>query len=147
CDSYNMQRDAVSQKRGQMRGEERLRSFIATVIWGGASYSLLWYKQSPGSRADSLDSRISGKLNKEKTRVDLDITSAEVTDSALYYCALRPTVTGNPETLYKNLTSSERVFLHFAIPGSDSTSQDALNGAAVEHYEDLGTHAKSFQSH
>uniref|UniRef100_A0A674F526 Ig-like domain-containing protein n=1 Tax=Salmo trutta TaxID=8032 RepID=A0A674F526_SALTR len=63
--------------------------------------SLLWYKQSPGSapqyllliphysgigqRADSLDSRFSGKLNKEKTRVDLEISSAEVTDSALYY--------------------------------------------------------------
>uniref|UniRef100_A0A8C7HI44 Ig-like domain-containing protein n=1 Tax=Oncorhynchus kisutch TaxID=8019 RepID=A0A8C7HI44_ONCKI len=73
--------------------------------------SLLWYQQSPGSapqyllliqhytgieqRADSLDSRFSGKLNKEKTRVDLEISSAEVTDSALYYCALRPTVTGN----------------------------------------------------
>uniref|UniRef100_A0A4W5JJD1 Ig-like domain-containing protein n=1 Tax=Hucho hucho TaxID=62062 RepID=A0A4W5JJD1_9TELE len=81
--------------------------------------SLLWYKQSPGSapqylllildstrpgdRVVSLDSHFSGKLNKEKTRVDLGITSAEVTDSALYFCALRPTVTGNPETLYKNL--------------------------------------------
>nr|ACI70117.1 Ig lambda chain V-I region BL2 precursor [Salmo salar] len=68
--------------------------------------NLLWYKQSPGSapqyllliphytgtgqRADSLDSRFSGKLNKEKTRVDLEISSAEVTDSALYYCALMP---------------------------------------------------------
>uniref|UniRef100_A0A3P8Y109 Ig-like domain-containing protein n=1 Tax=Esox lucius TaxID=8010 RepID=A0A3P8Y109_ESOLU len=65
--------------------------------------SLLWYKQSPGSapqylmiilgpenvlRDDSLDSRFSGNQNKEKTRVDLYISSAEVTDSALYYCAL-----------------------------------------------------------
>ena len=33
-----------------------------------------------------------------------------------------------------------------AIPGSDATSQDALGGAAVEHFEDLRTHAKSFQS-
>nr|ACI66320.1 T-cell receptor alpha chain V region CTL-F3 precursor [Salmo salar] len=75
-----------------------------------SAYSLLWYKQSPGSapqylllilhsagtgqRADSLDSHFSGKLNKEKTRVDLEISSAEVTDSALYYCAL----TGNKLT-------------------------------------------------
>ncbi|XP_013995564.1 T cell receptor alpha chain MC.7.G5 [Salmo salar] len=89
--------------------------------------SLLWYKQSPGSapqyllliphysgieqRADSLDSRFSGKLNKEKTRVDLEISSAEVIDSALYYCALRPTVTGNPETLYKNHPGSSPQFL------------------------------------
>ena len=28
----------------------------------------------------------------------------------------------------------------------DATSQDALNGATVELFEDLGTHAKSFQS-
>nr|XP_023990546.1 uncharacterized protein LOC111957065 [Salvelinus alpinus] len=92
-----------------------------------SAYNLLWYKQSPGSapqyllliphstgteyRADSLDARFSGKLNKEKTRVDLEISSADVTDSALFYCALRPTVTGNSETLYKNLTSPERVFL------------------------------------
>ena len=39
-----------------------------------------------------------------------------------------------------------------AIPGSDATSQDALDGAAVEPFEDLRTHVKyfsvsSFQSH
>uniref|UniRef100_A0AAZ3Q0N0 F-box and WD repeat domain containing 5 n=1 Tax=Oncorhynchus tshawytscha TaxID=74940 RepID=A0AAZ3Q0N0_ONCTS len=33
-----------------------------------------------------------------------------------------------------------------SIPGSDATSQDALDGAAVEPFEDLRTHAKSFQS-
>uniref|UniRef100_A0A8C8J4V7 Ig-like domain-containing protein n=1 Tax=Oncorhynchus tshawytscha TaxID=74940 RepID=A0A8C8J4V7_ONCTS len=87
------------------------------------SYStdtLLWYQQYPRSKPEflllitegglkthneSTHPRLSVKLNDEKTRVDLEITSAEVTDSALYYCALRPTVTGNPETLYKNLTS------------------------------------------
>ena len=34
-----------------------------------------------------------------------------------------------------------------AIPDGDTTSQDALDGAAVELFEDLGTHDKSFQSH
>ena len=33
-----------------------------------------------------------------------------------------------------------------AIPGGDATSQDALDGAAVELFEDLRTHATSFQS-
>ena len=33
-----------------------------------------------------------------------------------------------------------------AIPGGDATGQDALDGAAIELYEDLGTHATSFQS-
>jgi hypothetical protein len=33
-----------------------------------------------------------------------------------------------------------------AILGSDATRQDALGGAAVKPFEDLRTHAKSFQS-
>ena len=33
-----------------------------------------------------------------------------------------------------------------AISGGDGTGQDALNGAAVLLFEDLGTHAISFQS-
>ena len=33
-----------------------------------------------------------------------------------------------------------------AIPGGDATGQDALDGAAVELFEDLGSHAKYFQS-
>ena len=33
-----------------------------------------------------------------------------------------------------------------ALPGSDATSQNALDVAAVEPFEDLRTHAKSFQS-
>jgi hypothetical protein len=31
-----------------------------------------------------------------------------------------------------------------AVPGSDATSQGALDVAAVEPFEDLRTHAKSF---
>uniref|UniRef100_A0A3P8ZUM7 Ig-like domain-containing protein n=1 Tax=Esox lucius TaxID=8010 RepID=A0A3P8ZUM7_ESOLU len=67
--------------------------------------SILWYKQYQGSglqllylvttntnpyelRGEPQDLRLSVKLNKERTRVDLEISSAEVTDSALYYCAL-----------------------------------------------------------
>uniref|UniRef100_A0A673N240 Ig-like domain-containing protein n=1 Tax=Sinocyclocheilus rhinocerous TaxID=307959 RepID=A0A673N240_9TELE len=70
--------------------------------------SLQWYRQYPGSAPQFLV--FSTKLRKEKqstketNSVDLIISSAAVSDSALYYCALRPTITGNTRTLYKNLT-------------------------------------------
>jgi len=77
--------------------------------------SLFWYRQHPGSAPEFLfmilhatgevlqksnivdqDPRFSAKLNEEKTHVYLEISSAEVTDSVMFYCALEPTVTGNP---------------------------------------------------
>ncbi|CAB1326131.1 unnamed protein product [Coregonus sp. 'balchen'] len=72
-----------------------------------SAVSLQWYLQDPGSapqyillilhgvgspsRASGLDPRLSVKLNDEKTRVDLEISSAKEKDSAMYYCALTPT--------------------------------------------------------
>ncbi len=86
----------------------------------GSVYSLHWYRQYPGSKPEFVllvmeastkhvtyaDPRIpgmDGKMNMKDKQVDLEISSAEVSDSALYYCALEPTVTGNTVTLYKNL--------------------------------------------
>ncbi|XP_075993292.1 uncharacterized protein LOC142988137 [Genypterus blacodes] len=76
-----------------------------------------WYRQNPGNppqflilisgsnfvkSSDSLksDSRFSTKLYADKGGVDLLILSAAVTDSAVYYCAVKPTVTANPQALY-----------------------------------------------
>ncbi|KAJ8367025.1 hypothetical protein AAFF_G00333830 [Aldrovandia affinis] len=80
--------------------------------------SLHWYRQYPRSSPEYLihilGINTKGEKNgftvihEEKNNlVYLERSSAEVTDSALYYCALQPTVTGNPYTLYKNLTSPE----------------------------------------
>uniref|UniRef100_A0A3B1JA15 Ig-like domain-containing protein n=1 Tax=Astyanax mexicanus TaxID=7994 RepID=A0A3B1JA15_ASTMX len=75
---------------------------------------LYWYRQYPSSKLDNLlyiyetgsvqgnpPPGFSAKV-KDKA-VHLEISSTAVSDSALYYCALQPTVTGNPGTLYKNL--------------------------------------------
>ena len=82
-----------------------------------ASDEIYWYRQDHGKppgflvsvlgfdyskKTSNHNNRISANLNGGKDRLDLIISSAEVTDSALYYCAVRPTVTGNTDTLYKN---------------------------------------------
>ncbi|MEQ2289929.1 hypothetical protein AMECASPLE_038292 [Ameca splendens] len=78
-----------------------------------------WYRQYPGKPPEFLISHtetgqqlqdpvpgFSCKVSADKTQMDLQISSAAVTDSAVYYCAVRPTVTGNTRTLYKNLQYS-----------------------------------------
>ncbi|KAI5103939.1 hypothetical protein C0J45_5565, partial [Silurus meridionalis] len=66
--------------------------------------NLHWYRQHPKSKPEFLinilqsgtlasdkPARMDAKIRKDE--VDLIISSAAVSDSALYYCALQPTVT------------------------------------------------------
>uniref|UniRef100_A0A3P9JBY5 Immunoglobulin V-set domain-containing protein n=1 Tax=Oryzias latipes TaxID=8090 RepID=A0A3P9JBY5_ORYLA len=73
-----------------------------------------WYGQFQGKPPEFLVSHSSSgqigitnteglKIQVENKQIDLQISSAAVSDSAVYYCALQPTVTGNNKTLYKNL--------------------------------------------
>ncbi|CAI5676978.1 unnamed protein product [Oreochromis niloticus] len=84
-----------------------------------------WYRQYPGKPPKFLISHfgtgekmsdpvpgITFKVSEDKTLMTLQISSAAVTDSAVYYCAVRPTVTGNTKTLYKNLWSKDNRILH-----------------------------------
>ncbi|KAL7386642.1 hypothetical protein ABVT39_011371 [Epinephelus coioides] len=84
-----------------------------------------WYRQYPGKPPEFLISHSGGgskisnpipglsfKVSEDKTQMDLQISSAAVTDSAVYYCALQPTVTGNTKTLYKNIMSKDNTILH-----------------------------------
>uniref|UniRef100_A0AAZ3SF51 Ig-like domain-containing protein n=1 Tax=Oncorhynchus tshawytscha TaxID=74940 RepID=A0AAZ3SF51_ONCTS len=80
--------------------------------YSGSPYNLQWYRQYPGSppiflllttvssnpsvvNATPPYPHLSVELNKERTRLDLEISSANVTDSSLYYCALQPTLIEN----------------------------------------------------
>uniref|UniRef100_A0A8C7Y2U1 Immunoglobulin V-set domain-containing protein n=1 Tax=Oryzias sinensis TaxID=183150 RepID=A0A8C7Y2U1_9TELE len=80
------------------------------------SDSYFWYRQFPGKppefffshlgseeKLQSLDPRFSHEVKAADKQIDLQISSAAVTDSAVYYCAVKPTVTGNNKTLYKKL--------------------------------------------
>ena len=95
-----------------------------TCKYEGSIYSIQWYRQYQRSRPEFLlyitedgsiyptVSEFSAHINKIEKRVDLQISSAAVTDSAVFYCALQPTVTGNTKTLHKNLWSKDNRILH-----------------------------------
>ncbi len=83
--------------------------------YSGSARGVHWYRQYAGSPQFLIleDSGVTTPANppvpgitinhrKTESRVDLIISFAKVSDSALYYCALRPTVTGNTSTQYKN---------------------------------------------
>uniref|UniRef100_A0A3B1KB56 Ig-like domain-containing protein n=1 Tax=Astyanax mexicanus TaxID=7994 RepID=A0A3B1KB56_ASTMX len=82
----------------------RLASPGSTVLlsckYEGTANNLQWYRQYPGSRPENLlivfpgsESKRQGRFEAtmNKTAVSLEISSTAVSDSALYYCALRPT--------------------------------------------------------
>ncbi|ROL46383.1 hypothetical protein DPX16_3628 [Anabarilius grahami] len=75
--------------------------------------NLQWYQQYPNSEPEFLilimesgqmqnatppHPRLTASVDKESKTVNLEIFPADVKDSALYYCALQPTVAGN--TMY-----------------------------------------------
>ncbi|KAL2097855.1 hypothetical protein ACEWY4_007062 [Coilia grayii] len=86
---------------------------------GGTSSELFWYQQFPGSRpeyilfimesgfnrtADPALPGVTVHIVKDMKHVHMKISPVKVFHSALYYCALRPTVTGNYKRDDKNLT-------------------------------------------
>ncbi|CAL8237255.1 unnamed protein product [Arctogadus glacialis] len=114
-DSISPQKDVQHAVEGA--GVVLSCSYVSSVV-----SSLLWYRQYPGSPPQFLIMEYSGVITnpipgmnithiKKQRLVELQISSAAVTDSALYYCALRPTVTGNTDSLYKNLLSTKHASL------------------------------------
>lgn len=79
-----------------------------TCKYDGNIYNIQWYRQYPQSKPEFILSitedgtvfnaptpfpRHSSYIQKKDKHVHLQISSAQVTDSALFYCALKPTVT------------------------------------------------------
>uniref|UniRef100_A0A8D0B0A2 Ig-like domain-containing protein n=1 Tax=Sander lucioperca TaxID=283035 RepID=A0A8D0B0A2_SANLU len=120
----NTMEDDITASSAEVFSSEG-RSVTLSCTYSVKANNLQWYRQDPGSAPQFLllitdttspsvveakppHPRLNATLNKEKNQVDLKIISAEVSDSAVYYCAVQPTVTGNTKTLYKNLWSKRQ---------------------------------------
>ena len=100
---------------------------ILSCKYDGSLETLQWYRLYPGSKpeyvllvyeatntvihADSQNLRLNAMVNSDRKQVSLKISSAKISDSAVYYCALQPTVTGNTTSLYKNPGANGSVWL------------------------------------
>uniref|UniRef100_A0A8D0B0C3 Ig-like domain-containing protein n=1 Tax=Sander lucioperca TaxID=283035 RepID=A0A8D0B0C3_SANLU len=123
------QKDNVLQPKGDVTATEGEAVTLGCQYNSSSTTSnyLFWYKQdgnnSPkfilsriqrdeGNTADEFRERFSSTHNSRLRSVPLKIQKLQLSDSAVYYCALQPTVTGNTKTLYKNLWSKDNTILH-----------------------------------
>uniref|UniRef100_A0A8C6TS77 Ig-like domain-containing protein n=1 Tax=Neogobius melanostomus TaxID=47308 RepID=A0A8C6TS77_9GOBI len=93
--------DTVTQPEGdasEFKGDTA--TINCTFETSDPTPTLFWYKQE-GHGFD--ESRFKCEADLKENSVYLKIQDVRVSDSAVYYCALQPTVTGNTKTLNKNL--------------------------------------------
>uniref|UniRef100_A0A672HFA3 Ig-like domain-containing protein n=1 Tax=Salarias fasciatus TaxID=181472 RepID=A0A672HFA3_SALFA len=120
------QKDNVLQPRGEVTADEG-HSVTLDCLYNTTSsdYYLFWYKQegnkSPkfilsrfkvGEGKTEDEEKYSSTLDSSLRSVPLKIQKLELSDSAVYYCALQPTVTGNSSTVDENLWSKDNTILH-----------------------------------
>ncbi|TKS79265.1 T-cell receptor alpha chain V region CTL-F3 [Collichthys lucidus] len=121
-----------AQKDNVLQRERHVTATEGQAVTLGCQYNssstseyLFWYKQDGNNspkfilRRSKFDQgetedeeRFSSTLNSTSRSVPLEIQKLQLSDSAVYYCAVRPTVTGNTKTLYKNLWSKDNTILH-----------------------------------
>ncbi|XP_070397607.1 Ig kappa chain V region 3381 [Nothobranchius furzeri] len=95
---------AVKNEESSLEGAPVTLSYSYSKISPGDYF--FWYRQDPGEPPELLISYSASGVEGTKKRTGLEIqvagtqlnlliSSAAATDSAVYYCALQPTVTGN----------------------------------------------------
>uniref|UniRef100_A0A672H6H8 Ig-like domain-containing protein n=1 Tax=Salarias fasciatus TaxID=181472 RepID=A0A672H6H8_SALFA len=118
------QSPACGAQESQEEAAAEGRHIKLSCKYEGSIYSIQWYRQYQRSRTEFLlsiaeggsvhptRSDFSAHINKTQRRVDLELISAAVSDSAVYYCAVRPTATGNSSTEDEKLWSKDNTVLH-----------------------------------
>uniref|UniRef100_A0A672YD38 Ig-like domain-containing protein n=1 Tax=Sphaeramia orbicularis TaxID=375764 RepID=A0A672YD38_9TELE len=116
-----------------------------------------WYRQYPGKPPELLISHspsgskgienVSGlKINVEKNLISMSISSAAVSDSAVYYCALQPTVTGNNNKVLHNIHKRDSHTVHLQRKAQQMLSQFrrihpvSLCSTTEQYHPFLGVH-------
>ncbi|KAK0144431.1 T cell receptor alpha variable 3 [Merluccius polli] len=112
-DSYQQTVHSIQDRVQALQGDK-----VTLSCNYSSADSFFWYLQYPSSHPQFLikeydkPTRFTLKKDEGRQMFHLEISSVVVTDSALYYCAVRPTVTGNTDSLYKNLTSIQSRYEH-----------------------------------
>uniref|UniRef100_A0A8C4DPH3 Ig-like domain-containing protein n=1 Tax=Dicentrarchus labrax TaxID=13489 RepID=A0A8C4DPH3_DICLA len=117
--------DSVTQPPGDVIATEGETVSLGCTFESSYSVTLFWYKQDGNDSpkymlkcfSDSSENAAQFKKDRfnatiKNKSVPLKIQKLQLSDSAVYYCALQPTVTGNTKTLYKNLWSKDNRILH-----------------------------------
>ena len=111
--------DAVDQTDGDLSAFEGDGVTIACSYKTSVTAFLLWYKQqangfpefmlirntynTDGTTEEMFKERFHSKVNTASKTVPLTIQNLQVSDSAVYYCALKPTVTAAHSALTQKL--------------------------------------------
>ncbi len=122
--------------------------------YSGSALSVHWYRQYAGLPPQFLILEYSGVTTpanppvpeitinhrKGERHVDLIISPAKVSDSALYYCALQPTVTGKQTTLQKPVFHASQTRLPLCFPLATRGSSPL----SIELHLDLISHSRTW---
>uniref|UniRef100_A0AAQ5Z6Z9 Ig-like domain-containing protein n=1 Tax=Amphiprion ocellaris TaxID=80972 RepID=A0AAQ5Z6Z9_AMPOC len=119
--------DTISPEQDEVSGTEgesvTLRCNYQTD--SNANDYFFWYRQHPEKPPEFLlyhygtqnatSAGLSVTVSDDKNHINMKISSAAVSDSAVYYCALQPTVTGNNKTVQKPLEQIVFIFKMLSV--------------------------------